>query len=82
MTQILHQHDAETLFQPSFFETRRAENLGTTFRVVKPIAQFENNVVELKYNIGTRGNGTDQPVWPQDLNVEVVAGPTDKVKTP
>lgn len=74
MVKLLHQHDAKTLFQPAFFEPRRAENLGTTFIQVKPIAQFRNNIVELKYNVGTRGNGVDQPIWPKDLKVEVVTG--------
>ncbi|KAI0106555.1 CoA-transferase family III [Hypoxylon sp. NC0597] len=71
MLKILHQHDAKALFNPAFFENRRAENLGATFVQVKPVARF-NNAVELGYHIGTRGNGVDQPVWPKDLTTEVV----------
>ncbi|OTB05174.1 hypothetical protein M426DRAFT_261210 [Hypoxylon sp. CI-4A] len=71
MLKILYQHDAETLFNPVFFEERSAENLGVTFVQVKPVAQ-SNGSVELRYNVGTRGNGTDQPVWPKDLTVQVV----------
>ncbi|KAF3294222.1 hypothetical protein TWF132_003653 [Orbilia oligospora] len=74
MVRLLYQYDKETLFKPQYFEPRRAENLGVTFVQVKPIAQFKDNAVELKYNVGTRGNGTDKPVWPKNLMVQVVTG--------
>ncbi|OJJ66153.1 hypothetical protein ASPBRDRAFT_666513 [Aspergillus brasiliensis CBS 101740] len=70
----LCKHDEQTLFKPGFFEPRLAKNMNTTFLVVKPIAQFPGKEVDLKYNVGTRGNGIDQPVWPKDLTVEVVTG--------
>jgi hypothetical protein len=69
---IIKTHSEETVFNSSFFEHREAKNLETTFLTVKPIAQFPNKEVELRYNVGTRGNGVDQPRWPQDLSVEVV----------
>jgi len=72
MMKLLYQHEAKTLFNPSFFEPQRSENLGVTFVRVKPVAQFPGKEVELKYNVGTRPNGVDQPVWPKDLKVEVV----------
>ncbi|KIK51480.1 hypothetical protein GYMLUDRAFT_50511 [Collybiopsis luxurians FD-317 M1] len=72
MLRLLRQYDTETLFQPAFFEHRRAESINTSFVLVKPIAQFQNGIVDLKYNVGTRGNGVDQPVWPKDLTVEIV----------
>ncbi|KAF3911733.1 hypothetical protein AA313_de0205210 [Arthrobotrys entomopaga] len=71
-TGLLLQIDKEILFKPEFFEARRAENLGETFIFVKPIAQFGDNALELKFHVGTRGNGTDKPVWPKDLTVQVV----------
>ncbi|KAK6358326.1 hypothetical protein TWF730_007672 [Orbilia blumenaviensis] len=74
MMRLLYQYDKETLFKQQFFEPRRAENLGVTFVQVKPIAQFKDNAVELRYNVGTRGNGTDQPFWPKDLMVQIVTG--------
>lgn len=74
MLKLLYQHDAEGLFNPAFFEERRAENLDTTFVQVKPVAQFADGAVNLGYHIGTRGNGVDEPVWPDDLTVEVVSG--------
>ncbi|KAI5921703.1 CoA-transferase family III [Camillea tinctor] len=72
MLKLLHKHDAQTLFQPSFFEQRKAENLKVTFVQVKPIAQYQDDAVDLRYQIGTRGNGVDQPRWPEDLTVQVV----------
>ncbi|KAL0933770.1 putative alpha methylacyl-CoA racemase [Colletotrichum truncatum] len=71
ISKLLTQHDADILFQQQFFEKRESSAVNGTFVVVKPIAQFSNEV-ELKYNVGTRGNGVDQPVWPADLSVEVV----------
>ena len=74
MMKMLYQYDAKTLFQADFFEPRVSKALNTTFIQVKPIAQFPNKEVELGYNIGTRGNGVDQPVWPKNLTVEIVTG--------
>lgn len=72
MLKLLHQHDAQTLFNPAFFEPRRSGAVDATFIQVKPIAQFEGGVAEPRFNVGTRGNGVDRPVWPEDLSVEVV----------
>ena len=69
---MLKTNTNDTVFKPEFFEQREAKNLETTFIQVKPIAQFPNKEVELRYNVGTRGNGVDQPRWPKDLSVEVV----------
>ncbi|KAH8426492.1 uncharacterized protein LDX57_004227 [Aspergillus melleus] len=74
MLKSLYQHDRDTLFNPAFFEPRLSKNISTTFIGVKPIAQFPGKEVDLKYNVGTRGNGIDQPMWPKDLTVEVVTG--------
>lgn len=73
MLKLLQTHDKDVMFNPSFFEPRLSKAIGATLVQVKPVAQFKDNVVELKYNVGTRGNGVDQPVWPSDLSVEVVA---------
>lgn len=72
MLKLLHQHDKDVLFNPSFFEQRPSGNLGLTFVVPKPVVQFPDGTVEPKYQVGTRGNGVDQPFWPRDLKVEVV----------
>ncbi|GKT71317.1 alpha methylacyl-CoA racemase [Colletotrichum tofieldiae] len=72
MSKLLQEHDSKTLFQPQFFEMRTSKAVDGTFWVVKPVLQFHNNAVEMKYNVGTRGNGVDEPIWPTDLTVEVV----------
>ena len=72
MMKILMTNGAKTLFQPSFFEIREARNLGQFFKAIKPVIQFPNQEVDLKYDVGTRGNGTDMPKWPEDLSVQIV----------
>lgn len=72
MMKLLHQHNAQTLFRSEFFETRHSGAIDASFRVIKPVAQFEGAAVALGYNVGTRGNGVDSPVWPADLRTEVV----------
>ena len=60
------------LYQPAFFEDRESKALGVPVRTIRPIIHFEDNQVELKYNVGTRGNGKDAPRWPNDLMTEIV----------
>jgi len=61
-------------FDLEFFEIRKSGALGgLDIRTVKPVLQFPEGTVELGYNVGTRGNGVDQPYWPKDLSTEVVA---------
>ena len=68
----MFQKDDKTIFQPQFFEVRKSEAAGATFVFPKPILQFVDKTVDLRFDIGTRGNGIDAPAWPTDLNVEVV----------
>lgn len=72
MLKLLQEHDAQVLFNPDFFEERKSEYLGATFVQVKPVAKFADGAVSLGFHIGTRGNGVDEPTWPDDLTVEVV----------
>jgi len=61
------------LFNLDFFEVRTSKALGgLKLRVPKPVLRFPPGTVELGYNVGTRGNGVDEPRWPEDLNTEVV----------
>ena len=61
------------LFDLDFFEVRESKALGgVKFRVPKPVLQFPPDTVELRYNVGTRGNGVDKPRWPENLSTEVV----------
>ena len=70
---MLGTNSSEILFKPDFFEMRHSGAIGKDVKAVKPIVQYPGGKVELKYNVGTRGNGVDQPRWPLDLMTEVVA---------
>jgi len=70
--QMLKENSAKTLFAPDFFEKRRSGALGTDIMTPKPIIRFPEGKVRLEYNVGTRGNGVDQPRWPENLMTEVV----------
>ncbi|OJD12902.1 hypothetical protein AJ78_06566 [Emergomyces pasteurianus Ep9510] len=69
---MLRTNAGAKFFNPDFFEDRESKCLGKVIRTVKPVLQFPGGVVELRYNIGTRTNGVDQPRWPEDLMTEVV----------
>ena len=69
---MIQKNSVDKLFRPEHFEDRESKVLGVKIRTVSPIIQFDGGEVELKYNIGTRGNGVDQPRWPDDLMTEVV----------
>ncbi|KAF8886798.1 CoA-transferase family III domain-containing protein [Infundibulicybe gibba] len=60
------------LFNPEFFEERENKALGVSVHTVKPILSFPGGNVKLGYNVGTRGNGVDEPKWPEDLLTEVI----------
>jgi hypothetical protein len=60
------------IISPSFFEDRESKAIGTIVRTPKPVIKYDNDQVQLKYNVGTRGNGKDAPRWPVDLMTEVV----------
>ncbi|RFU25914.1 hypothetical protein B7463_g10423, partial [Scytalidium lignicola] len=61
------------LLDLKYFEIRTSGALGRLrMRVPKPVLQFPPGTVEPGYNVGTRGNGVDQPRWPSDLMTEVV----------
>jgi hypothetical protein len=70
---MLAKNKDSPICQDRFFEDRPAENLGTSIRTVKPILGFPHGEVELKFNVGTRGNGVDQPRWPENLLTQTVS---------
>jgi hypothetical protein len=72
MVDLFHKHSEDILLNPLFFEDTVSAAAGSTFVKVKPIAQYKDGLVQLKYNVGCRGNGVDHPHWPKDLSVEVV----------
>lgn len=61
------------LMTPGFFEERESKAIGVKLRTPKPVLCFPSGEVELRFNVGTRGNGVDRPVWPENLLTEVVA---------
>lgn len=71
---MLKENSGDVVFNPKFFEERDAKAINDTLKIraVKPIIQYAEEKVKLQYNVSTRGNGRDQPRWPQDLSVEVV----------
>ena len=73
MLKLIYRYDEKVLFKPSFFARYRSKAVGATISRVKPVARFKDDLVELKYNVGTRGNGVDRPMWPEDLTVEIVS---------
>ncbi|KAG2003689.1 CAIB/BAIF family enzyme [Coprinopsis cinerea AmutBmut pab1-1] len=60
------------ILSPDFFEDRPNKAIGAPVRTIKPILNFPDGLVQLKYNVGSRGNGVDKPKWPEDLLTEVV----------
>jgi hypothetical protein len=69
---MLFKNSAATLFKPSYFVVNEAKALGTTMKMVAPVLTFPEGKVKLGYNVSTRGNGVDQPRWPEDLATEIV----------
>jgi hypothetical protein len=72
MLGMMAKNGKSPLRQSEFFEDRGAENLGINIRTVKPVLEFPGGEVELKFNVGTRGNGVDQPRWPDNLMTPIV----------
>ncbi|KAI9743700.1 MAG: hypothetical protein M1818_003016 [Claussenomyces sp. TS43310] len=69
----LMRHRAATLFKPQHFEAQPSAALGRrTVTTVRPILRFPAARVRLGYHVSTRGNGVDQPRWPDDLMDEIV----------
>lgn len=73
LIKCIKQNCPDKLFRPEFFDRYKVKNLGgVEVQVVKPVAKWVNGEVKPGYQVGTRGNGVDQPRWPEDLGVEVV----------
>jgi len=70
---MLKANSKDILFKPEFFEKRHSRAIGRDILCVKPVITFPDGKVQLKYNVGTRSNGTDLPKWPENLMTEVVA---------
>jgi hypothetical protein len=77
---MMKTYSAGILFKPDFFEIRHSGAIGKDVRCLKPIIQYPQGNVKLGFNVGTRGNGVDEPRWPEDLMAEVVL--EEEVSTP
>ena len=60
------------IFNPNFFELRENKAIGVPIWTVKSILAFPEGIVELGYNVGSRGNGVDEARWPEDLLTEII----------
>ncbi|KIW13305.1 hypothetical protein PV08_08493 [Exophiala spinifera] len=60
------------LFNPDYFEDRDAKAMGCKVNCVKPALRFPSGKVKLRFQVGARTNGIDQPKWPSDLLTEIV----------
>ena len=69
---MLQDNSKDVLFKPEFFEKRHSGAIGKNIICIKPVIAFPEGKVQLKYNVGTRSNGTDLPKWPENLMTEVV----------
>ncbi|WEW55601.1 hypothetical protein PRK78_001032 [Emydomyces testavorans] len=62
---VMLRDNSPTLFDPKYFESRPCPNLGISIRTVKPVVRFDG-IVKLGFDVGTRGNGVDEPRWPTE----------------
>ena len=69
---MIKANSSSILLRPEFFQTQYSGAIRKDVTGVGPILKFPDGVVKLKYNVGTRGNGVDQPRWPEDLKTEIV----------
>lgn len=72
MIQSVQASARDVLFKPEFFQVVKSGAIGKEVRMPKPVVRYPGGMVQLRYNVGTRGNGVDQPRWPEDLMTEVV----------
>ncbi|KAF2637417.1 CoA-transferase family III [Massarina eburnea CBS 473.64] len=71
--QMVKQNSGPIVFNPDFFEKRYSGAIGKDILTPKPVIRYPGGEVELKYNVGTRGNGVDKAKWPENLMTEIVA---------
>ncbi|KAF3765648.1 hypothetical protein M406DRAFT_37529 [Cryphonectria parasitica EP155] len=70
--EAVKQSSGDTLFNPAFFTQVHSKCINADLRIVAPVLRFPGGEVKPGFHVGTRGNGVDQPRWPDDLSVEVV----------
>ncbi|KAF2713518.1 CoA-transferase family III [Pleomassaria siparia CBS 279.74] len=70
---MLLDNSKDILFNPKFFEKRHSGAIGKDILTIKPVIDFTEGNVLLKFNVGTRSNGIDAPKWPENLLTEIVS---------
>jgi hypothetical protein len=70
---MIKKTSADRVFHANNFRSLRSKHLVLNIRCPKPVIQFPENEVDLRYDVGTRTNGVDRSKWPEDLSVEIVA---------
>ncbi|KAF2476074.1 CoA-transferase family III [Lindgomyces ingoldianus] len=70
---MLQDNSGHVIFNPAFFEKVRSGAIGKDILRPMPVIQFPEGLVQLRFNVGTRSNGTDLPKWPENLMTEVVS---------
>ncbi|KAI9307505.1 putative L-carnitine dehydratase [Cunninghamella echinulata] len=71
---LLKQHSPQ-LWNPDFFEKRdilNGDQHNVKLYTIKPVVRFSNDQVTPGFDIPTRTNGTDAPLWPKDLNTKQI----------
>ena len=80
LMKALYANQEETkMFRDEYFVEVDNGAIGEGMRIVRPVVQWEDGEGSPKtgFNVGTRGNGFDEPRWPKDLMTEIV-GKEDK----
>ncbi|KAI9306524.1 putative L-carnitine dehydratase [Cunninghamella echinulata] len=71
---LLQQHSPQ-LWNSDFFEKRdilNGDQHNVKLYTIKPVVRFSNNQVTPQFDIPTRSNGSDAPIWPKDLNTKQI----------
>ena len=69
---MMQEQAQDTILREEFFQIVESRAIGVDVKLVRPVMQFPQGRVKLGFNVGTRGNGVDEPRWPRDLGVEMV----------
>jgi hypothetical protein len=72
MMNSLRKNHIDLFTNPAYYTIKHNNVLKKDFRIVKDCIQWPQGSVDFDYRISTRGNGVDEPRWPNDLSVEIV----------
>ena len=75
---MLKTNAGDIILSPKFSAKRHSGAIGKDVLYPKPITQYPGGKAELRYKVGTRGNGVDQPRWPEGSMIEIIAWTSQK----